>query len=705
MRSSIKQKILFLTLVFLTMLSGCMSISREHLSVEIDKDELSDHVHFLADRRLKGRAPRSWESKTVRKYINSRYESYGLVPWGNSETYNQKFKIGTNVVGVLPGSDPNLADEIIILTAHYDHLGRGKKGIYVGACDNASGVAALLEIAEQLSLAEFKPKRSICFASFDCEEMMTLGSFAFTCRDDFDKSKIAAVINVDLLGREFMDIMENSLFVVGTEKYPQLRNNIVESGNKRGIDILPVSTDIVGPRGDHVAFETLNVPVLFFTCGLYKDYHKVTDTPDRIYYEKMTRSTKVIAQTVTDFANAETIEVSQESDESERSSLQTLVKVFETILANGDRISMTAKQAESLGALIEEATKLIDTDGHNVKDWYLFKREAVKQVMPILALVDSSLKEIDQQSLWLYEFYTGHREVLTEAMRQGVKYFLGKKIYPIGRLKFQHKVYDLSDDDLVFRQKDNGLYELHLIQTQISMGFNIRIFLGMKGGLGMYFNFRPFSCVGTKDEIVDYCLLKWRANQLDSSYSKTWEKVIENVTEQPMADCCRQYVQSRIKEKGFANEQQWILQLAQSPNPDLAEAAIYSMKEIDGGYQAISRLIEDRNFRPDVREAAIRRISRYTNRSILIPLINVLDDETLYHKKEDIHSLQESYPFKDTTLAVLWDQIIESIEKQYQAKKDETISDVALEKLKELTGKDFDKDKDTWLDWISKNNK
>jgi hypothetical protein len=325
--------------------------------------------------------------------------------------------------------------------------------------------------------------------------------------------------------------------------------------------------------------------------------------------------------------------------------------------------------------------------------------------MPILALVDSSLKNIDEQSLWLYEFYTGHREVLTEAMRQGVKYFLDQKIYPIGRLKFQHKVFDLNNDNLVFRQKANGLYELHLVQTQISMGFNIRIFLSMKGGLGMYFNFRPFSCVGTKQEIIDYCLLKWRANQIDNSFSKTWEKVIETVTEQPMANCCRHYIQTRIKDKGFANEQQWILQLAQSPNPDLAEAAIYSMKEIDGGYQAISRLIEDRNFRADVRAAAIRRISRYTNKEILTPLVNILDDDTTYYKKEYIYSLDESYPFRDTTLASIWDQIEEHYERQYQAKKDATIADVALEKLKELTGKNFDKDKQAWFDWIDTKNR
>ena len=116
---------------------------QEELSRPIQAQELSDHVHFLAQPALKGRKPKTWESATARRQI----------PWGNSKSYEQPFGFGTNVIGVLPRADPNLVSEIVILAAHYDHFGKGKSGIYNGACDNASGVAVLLETAEQLRLS------------------------------------------------------------------------------------------------------------------------------------------------------------------------------------------------------------------------------------------------------------------------------------------------------------------------------------------------------------------------------------------------------------------------------------------------------------------------------------------------------------------------------------------------------------------------
>jgi Zn-dependent M28 family amino/carboxypeptidase len=259
----------------------------------------------LAQPALKGRKPRTWESATARRYLKSRFEAYGLLPWADRKGYEQSFGFGTNVIGVLPGSDPNLADEIVVVTAHYDHVGKTKQGLLLGACDNASGVAALLEIAEQLSMRSDRPRRPVCFASFDCEEQFTLGSFVFTCQKDFDPSKIAAVINIDLLGRDFLDVVPDSLFVVGTEPYPQMQAEILQAGAENRLKVLPVGTDIVGPRGDHVAFETMEIPVLFFTSGLNKDYHKPTDTADKIAYPKMNRSCALIAETIESLANTD----------------------------------------------------------------------------------------------------------------------------------------------------------------------------------------------------------------------------------------------------------------------------------------------------------------------------------------------------------------------------------------------------------------
>jgi len=276
--------------------AGCVSIPTEQISPQIRTDELSDHVHFLAQPALKGRKPRTLESQIARRYLTTRFTEYGLVPYPGTEGYELPFRLGTNVIGLLPGSDPDVNDQIVILAAHYDHVGRTSEGVCLGACDNASGVAALLEIAEQISLADKRPRRSVCFASFDCEEQYTLGSLALTCQDYFDQSRVAAMLNIDLLGRDFLDIVPNSLFVVGTEQYPGLRETVKQAGNQAGLNILPIGTDLVGPRGDHLAFETMLIPVLFFTCGIYKDYHQPTDTPDKLDYSNIKRSAQLEEQ-------------------------------------------------------------------------------------------------------------------------------------------------------------------------------------------------------------------------------------------------------------------------------------------------------------------------------------------------------------------------------------------------------------------------
>ncbi len=123
----------------IAVLAGCVAIPPEHLSLSIEKEELSDHVNFLAQPALRGRKPRTAGSRDARRYIESRFQALGLKPWGSTKTYAQPFGFGTNVIGVLPGSDKQLADRMVVVSAHYDHLGVGKNGkACLGATDLGS---------------------------------------------------------------------------------------------------------------------------------------------------------------------------------------------------------------------------------------------------------------------------------------------------------------------------------------------------------------------------------------------------------------------------------------------------------------------------------------------------------------------------------------------------------------------------------------
>ncbi|MHC4952026.1 MAG: M20/M25/M40 family metallo-hydrolase, partial [Planctomycetota bacterium] len=181
MKLTTKALVITLFLPLLT-LTGCVTLPTESITQPITPEELSAHVDFLTLPALKGRPARSLESKIARDYLTGRLKQYGCVPWADTATFEQDFGLGTNVIGILPGSDPNLSNEIVLISAHYDHLKSKSFTYYPGAADNAAAVAVLLEIAEKLSQAEQNPKRSICFAFFDAEEKGCLGSFAFTSR-------------------------------------------------------------------------------------------------------------------------------------------------------------------------------------------------------------------------------------------------------------------------------------------------------------------------------------------------------------------------------------------------------------------------------------------------------------------------------------------------------------------------------------------
>src|SRR6185503_13151455 len=212
---SMKTRLVFLRAILLlgcALWSGGISIPpvpKEQTSLT---ESLRAHVEFLAQPSLKGRAPRSRGSKAAQRYVESRFAAYGLRPWAQARSFEQSFGYGCNVVGVLPGSDPKLSEEIVLVCAHYDHLGREQGKVHPGAADNAAGVAALLEVAQQISHIQPRPKRTVAFAAFDCEEWMLFGSFAFALQGNVRSAKIVAVVNADMLGRSFMDAVGQTLF-------------------------------------------------------------------------------------------------------------------------------------------------------------------------------------------------------------------------------------------------------------------------------------------------------------------------------------------------------------------------------------------------------------------------------------------------------------------------------------------------------------
>ena len=228
----------------------------------------------------------------------------------------QKEAESQNVVAMLPGNDPVLKNEYIVVGAHFDHLGMGGPGsgsratdtigIHNGADDNASGVAAVIQLAEKLAGAK-NNKRSIIFAAFGAEEMGLIGSKAFTNKPPVEINKIVTMFNFDMVGR--LDASTNGLSVGGTQTSKEIETllNDLNTGFTLGF-----SPEGVGPS-DHASFYLQNIPVIYFSTGAHSDYHTPQDDADKINYEGEQRIAEYASRLIEEVANRETVLTFQEA--------------------------------------------------------------------------------------------------------------------------------------------------------------------------------------------------------------------------------------------------------------------------------------------------------------------------------------------------------------------------------------------------------
>jgi hypothetical protein len=234
-----------------------------------------------------------------------------------------------NVVAILEGGDPKLKDEWVIVSAHFDHDGVNGTQILNGADDNGSGTVALIEIAEAYALAAQagqRPKRSVLFAAWNSEERGLLGAWAYTEQPLAPLATIAAVFNMDMIGRneevqvgggprfnglevQTAESNSNALNVMGFSRAPDLAAAVDRANAGIGLDLKKRydnnSSQLVR-RSDQWPFLQRGVPALGFMTGLHPDYHTQYDRPEKINYAKMEKIARLIHQASWDLANADT---------------------------------------------------------------------------------------------------------------------------------------------------------------------------------------------------------------------------------------------------------------------------------------------------------------------------------------------------------------------------------------------------------------
>jgi hypothetical protein len=288
----------FLMSFWLAYSAALSSAAEMELSPDINIYELRAHVFRLASPEFLGR--RGSGAARASRHLADAFQRLGLKP-AFGDSYYQDIPsllgngaskagiIGRNVGAILPGSDPKLKDEWILVSAHYDHLGKQGSVLYPGADDNATGVAMLLEVAEHFALSKDKPRRTLAFISFDQEEAGLRGSMHFAAHSPLPFRQLKAFLTADMLGRSMANVMDEYVFVLGSERSAHLRQLIEKTPPADGLAIGRLGADLIGTRSDYGPFRDRSVPFLFFSTGQHPDYHAPTDLPQRIDYRKLQR--------------------------------------------------------------------------------------------------------------------------------------------------------------------------------------------------------------------------------------------------------------------------------------------------------------------------------------------------------------------------------------------------------------------------------
>ncbi len=282
----------------------------------VEPPRLLDDIKFLTDDRLQGRATGSPGADSAATYLARRFSEVGLQPaaggWFQSfnvgrdapSTRGKPGLVGKNVIGILPGRDPVLRNQTVILGAHYDHLGLGGFGsldpdstgrVHNGADDNASGIAALIQVAARLAASP--PARTVVFIAFSGEELGLLGSAHYVKEPIYPLAGTLAMINLDMVGR----LRAGRLIVYGArtaQEFPALLDSL---NWYAGLD-LKAQGDGYGPS-DQSSFYAAKRPVLHLFTDLHEDYHRTTDDWGKINVDGLKRVADFALGLVTALAN------------------------------------------------------------------------------------------------------------------------------------------------------------------------------------------------------------------------------------------------------------------------------------------------------------------------------------------------------------------------------------------------------------------
>ena len=323
---------IYLLFIGMFALSSCSGLTSnvqeddlEKYLAKIDVNNMKNHVYNLASDEMNGRKTGEEGQKIAAAYLRDFYSGQNIEAAQNTNNYYQfvpgeymsnmwyTLDDSENVIAFIEGSD--LANEYLVISAHYDHMGVEDGQIMYGADDNGSGTAAILEIARVLQEAKTEgkgPRRSIVLLHCTGEEFGLHGSRYYTENPLYPMDKTIANINIDMIGRNDDKYLDegNYVYIIGPSRLSNDLDQLIQTTNEQ-VDKLTLDytydaldhPEMIFYRSDHYNFAEKGVPAAFFYGGPHADYHQPTDTADKILYDQLLKRTRLIFASIWQIAN------------------------------------------------------------------------------------------------------------------------------------------------------------------------------------------------------------------------------------------------------------------------------------------------------------------------------------------------------------------------------------------------------------------
>jgi len=318
------KKIITLSFLFIFSMSAAQWENAKPFAETIDQEDLRKLLYVYASDYFQGRDTGSEGQKRAVNFLKEFYQARNISAASGTEDYFQKVELtirgkeikSENVVAIVEGS--TIPDEYIVISSHLDHVGMKDGEIYNGADDDGSGTVALLEIAEAFQKAAdagLQPKRSLVFLHVTGEEKGLLGSKYYTDNPLYPIANTVANLNIDMVGRidpKRDSENRNYIYLIGSDRLSTELHEISEAVNKATTKIeLDYTYNAENDpnrfyfRSDHYNFAKNNIPVIFYFNGTHDDYHRPSDTVEKIEYDLLTERAKLVFYTAWEVANRE----------------------------------------------------------------------------------------------------------------------------------------------------------------------------------------------------------------------------------------------------------------------------------------------------------------------------------------------------------------------------------------------------------------